>query len=238
MRSPKPAPLRARRREIQLPYPNTHESIWEYKQAFLSGQIDFFSFLGPTCPVCGKQSCYRQITPYWRYAIDLFPEFKKERVPIARFLCDKQKKTFSLLPSQLIPYHQYTINAVIGALLLGLQCRRLGHKGFHGASLAVDPESLVTPWLIACWLAGVVLGFRRAHGVLRRWYTLKDIRTSSRTAAWEESSGYFLCFGWKPEIRWGPLLHSLVNRYSRNTRLFLFGTPSQSRIERGATVLL
>jgi hypothetical protein len=228
--------LRARRRKIQLPYPNTHESIWEYKEFFLSGQIDFFSFLGPTCPVCGKQDCYREITPYWRYAIDLFPEFKKERVPIARFLCNKREKTFSILPSQLIPYLQYTVNAVIGTLLLGLQCWQMGQKGFQGASVAVDPDSLLTPWLIACWLEMVVLGLQRAHGVLGGWYNLTDIRSSHSTGAWEEVAGYFLCFGWRLRIRWGPPLHFLVNRYSRNTKLFLFGTPSQSRSKRAATV--
>jgi hypothetical protein len=222
--------MRARRRKIQLPYPNTYESIWEYKESFLSGQIDFFSFLGPTCPVCGKQDCYREITPYWRYAIDLFPEFKKERVPIARFLCDKRERTFSILPSQLIPYFQYTVNAVIGTLLLMLQCRQMGQKGFHGASVAVDPDSLLTPWLIACWLGVVVLGLRRAHGVLGRWYNLTDIGSSHRAAVWEEASGYFLCFGWHLKIRWGPPLQSFVNRYSRSTRMFLFGTPSQYRV--------
>jgi hypothetical protein len=221
--------MRARRRKIQLPYPNTHESIWEYKEAFLSGQIDFVSFLGSDCPICGKQGCYREITPYWRYAVDLFPEFKKEPIPVARFLCDKRESTFSLLPTQLIPYFQYTVNAVIGALLLGLQCRQMGQKGFHGASVAVDPDSLLTPWLIACWLWVVVLGLRRAHGVLGGWYHLIDIRSSSSTAAWEEAASYFLCFGWRLKTRWGPPLQSLVNRYSRTTRLFLFGTPSQSR---------
>jgi hypothetical protein len=178
------------------------------------------------------------MTPYWRYAIDLYPQFKKERVPIARFLCNKQERTFSILPSQLIPYFQYSVNAVIGTLLLMLQFRQRGQKGFHGASVAVDPDSLLTPWLIACWLGVVVLGLRRAHGVLRQWYELTNIRSSSKTAAWEEASGYFLCFGWRLQIRWGPPLQSLVNRYSRNTTLFLFGTPSQSRSKRGATVLL
>ena len=150
-------------------------------------------------------------------------------MPVARFLCEKRQSTFSLLPTQLIPYFQYTVNAVVGTLLLGLQCRQMGQKGFHGASVAVDPESLLTPWLIACWLGVVVLGLRRAHGVLIQWYDLTEIRSSSRTAVWEEAAGYFLCFGWHQQIRWGPPLHSLVNRYSRNTRLFLFGTPSQSR---------
>ena len=220
----------ARRRKIQLPYPNTYKSIWEYKESFLSGQIDFLSFLGPTCPICGKKDCYREITPYWRYAIELFPEFRKEAVPIARFLCGKQESTFSLLPTQLIPYFQYTVTAVIGTLLLVLHYRQMGQKGFHGASVAVDPDSLLTPWLIVCWLGVVVLGLRRAHGVLRQWYNLADIRALHRRPAWEEAAGYFLGFGWHLKIRWGPPLQSLVNRYSQTTRLFLFGSPSQYRV--------
>ena len=54
------------------------------------------------------------ITPYHRYGIDLFPEWRKEKIPIARFLCQKGWKTFSLLPIQLIPYVQYTVAAVVG----------------------------------------------------------------------------------------------------------------------------
>jgi hypothetical protein len=229
---PKPVPSRARRRKIQLPYPNTYESIWEYKESFLSHRIDFLSFIGLSCPICGQEGCYREITLYWRYAIDLFPEFKKERIPIARFLCDKRERTFSLLPTQLIPYHQYTVNAVIGALLLVLECRQRGQKGFYGASVAVHPDSLVTPWLMAYWLAGVVLGLRRAHGMLRQWYPLADIRSSHRSSTYKEVTAYFLSLGWHWKIRWGPSLHSLVNRYSRSTGQLLFGSPSQSRTQR------
>lgn len=151
-------------------------------------------------------------------------------MPVARFLCDKGQSTFSLLPTQLIPYFQYTVNAVIGTLLLVLHYRQMGQKGFHGASVAVDPDSLLTPWLIACWLGVVVLGFRRSHGVLGQWYDLTQISSSSTAAVWEEASGYFLCFGWRLRTRWGPPLQALLNRYSHNTRLFLFGTPSQYRV--------
>lgn len=219
----------ARRRKIQLAYPNTYETIWEYKEAFLSRQIDFSSILGPTCPLCGKEHCYREITSYWRYAIDLFPVFKKEAIPVARFVCSGTGRTFSLLPIQLIPYFQYTVNAVIGTLLLGIQCRQMGQKGSYGASVAVDPESLLTPYLIACWVGMAVLGLRRAHGVLRGFYNLMDIPSSGSTELWEEAANYFLCLGLLPQIRWGPVLQALLNRYSQSTRLFLFGTPSQHR---------
>lgn len=134
------------------------------------------------------------------------------------------------MPTQLIPYFQYTVNAVIGTLLLVLACRQMGQKGFHGASVAVDPDSLVTPWLIACWLAVVVLGLRRAHGILRQWYPLADIRSSHRSSTCKEVAAYFLSLGWHLRIRWGPMLQVLVNRYSRSTKRFLLGSPSQSRM--------
>jgi hypothetical protein len=166
----------------------------------------------------------------------LFPEFKKERIPIARFVCRSRRLTFSALPTQLIPYHQYTANAVIGVLLLGLQCRQMGQKGFHGATLAVDPESDVTPWLIAGWLAMVVLGFRRAHAVLRGFYELAEIHIAHRTGVWQEAAGYFTCLGCMSQIRWGPVLQGLANRYSLSCRLFLLGSPSQCRRAPAATI--
>jgi hypothetical protein len=166
---------------------------------------------------------------YWRYGIELFPGFKKKRIPIARFICRRRRKTFSLLPIQLIPYFQYTVGAVMGTLLLGMGCWQMGQRGFHGGSVAVDPESLVTPWLISCWLVAVVRGLRRSHAVLRRLYDLDGIRTPNRAGTGEEAAGYFLAFGLKPTVRWHPLLMDLVYRYGRRTSQFLFGTPSQYR---------
>ena len=216
-------------RTIQLPYHNRFETIWEYEEAYLSGQIDFSSSIGDRCPICRNLQCYRKITPYRRYVIELFPEFEKEWISIARFICRKHRKTFSLLPFQLIPYFQYTVGAVIGALLLGMECWQRRRRGFYGASRAVDSESLVTPWLISCWLGVMLRGLRRGHAALRRFYTLDGIRTPNRDGTWEEAAGYFEVFGLKPKIRWYPPLMELVDRYSRGTRQFFFGTASQHR---------
>jgi hypothetical protein len=68
---------------MQLPYIDRFETIWEYEKLFLSGQIDFCSSIGERCPICGGKDCYRARVPYWRYAIKLFPEFKKKRIPIS-----------------------------------------------------------------------------------------------------------------------------------------------------------
>jgi hypothetical protein len=199
----------------------------------LSGRIDFSSWIGPECPICGGLHCCREIPPYWRYAIELFPEFEKKRIPVARFLCLRTRKTFSLLPIQLIPYFQYTVSAVLGTLLLGLRCRQTGQRGFHGASVQVDPNSLVTPWLVACWLMAVLKGLQRAHAVLGQRYDLNAISiTPQRTRAWEEVSGYLLCFGWNPQLHFRPLLWEVLHRYCRTTKRFLFGIPSQERMRR------
>jgi hypothetical protein len=134
-----------------------------------------------------------------------------------------------LLPIQLIPYFQYTAGAVVGTLFLGMGCWQMGQKGFHGASMQVDevdPESLVTPWLITCWLVAVIQGFHRAHAALRQFYNLDGIYSSG---AWKEVTVYFAAFGLRPKIDRLTLLMDLVYRYSRATGQFLFGTPSQYR---------
>ena len=129
------------------------------------------------------RGCYREITAYWRYAIELFPVFDKQQSRLHVFCAASLARTFSLLPVQLIPYHQYTAGAVLGALVLGLGCWQAGEKSFCGAALAVDPDSLLTPYLVACWLAMAVRGLRRAHGALCRSYDLRRCGPSKRTAS-------------------------------------------------------
>jgi hypothetical protein len=169
------------------------------------------------------------MTPYWRYAIELFPGFEKKRIPVARFLCRRNRKTFSLLPIQLIPYFQYTVGAVMGTLLLGMGYWEKGQKGFHGASVEVDPDSGVTPWLITCWLIAVVQGLGRGHSVLKRFYNLDEICILETTHGWQKGMAYFAVFGLDRKAAWRGLLMDLLERYSRSTGQFLFGTPSQYR---------
>jgi hypothetical protein len=220
-------------RKIQLPYINKFETVWEYKEAFLSERIDFFSIIGPTCPLCGDTGCYRQITPYFRYAIDLFPQLKKEKIPIARFLCRSQKRTFSLLPIQLIPYFQYTVHAVLATLLLGLICWQTGRRGFYGACLAVDPDSLVTPWLVMYWHGVIIRAFRRAHAILGRILNFNEVLSTPIGRHWHEVKSYFLVLGIKPQTPWWPHFQALLHQYSRSTGQFLFGKPSQQRTATG-----
>jgi hypothetical protein len=168
------------------------------------------------------------MAPYWRYAVELFPAFKKERIPVGRFFCRQRRRTFSLLPIQLIPYFQYTVESVLGTLLLGWGYWQKGQGGFWGASVGVDPDSLVTPWLVAFWLAVVLRGLRRGHAVLGRFYDLSGICTSQKTILWEEAGGYFQALGLRAQRGTDPWMPS-VRHYSQATRQFLFGIPSQQR---------
>ena len=137
-----------------------------------------------------------------------------------------------MLPIQLIPYFQYTVTAVIGTLLLAYHYWQMGRRGFYGASVEVDADSLVPPWLVACWLAIVARGFRRAHAVLRGFYNLSDVSAKThRTALWKEVSGYFLAFGLKQKIPWTQQVLTLCRRYYRSTSRFLLGVPSQQRLQ-------
>ena len=95
--------------------------------------------------------------------------------------------------------------------------------------MEVDPDSLITPYLIACWLMVIVQGFRRAHHVLRQFYDLSAVRTSHEI--WEEAGGYFIASGLEPRSSWELPLSSLLHRYSVSPTQFLFGTPSQDRLQ-------
>jgi len=185
------------------------------------------------CPICNCAGCYREITPYWRYVVEAFPEFRKEQIPIARFTCRRRNTTFSLLPIQLIPYFLYTVNAVIGTLLVAFRFRQMGQKGSFGASINLDPESLVTPWLISCWLVIVLQGLRRGHRALVRFYDFSKIWIGQKTSTWEEAVGYFMAFDLGPQVPWAHaqgIIERLLYRYSHSTARFLFGTPSQYRL--------
>lgn len=187
--------------------------------------------IGPACPICGNHDCYRQITPYERYAIDLFPVIWEERVPIARFLCCKQKATFSMLPDQLIPYTLYTASSVIGTLLYGLSHWQAGKKGFFGATQNVEPDSRVTPWLVAYWLKIVLCGLRRSHSVMIQWVDLSTV-SDPGTSGWKEVAMYFQILGWSGVPPVGVKLRELLHRYIRAATGFVFGIPSQGRRSR------
>jgi len=134
-----------------------------------------------------------------------------------------------MLPIQLIPYFQYTASSVIGTLLFGLGCWLKGQRGFFGACLQVHPDCLVTPWLVACWLAVILRGFQRAHAVLSQLYDLSSADASEKFISWQQTHIYFMALGLKADMVYRPLLLDLLCHFSYAAKQFLFGTPSQLR---------
>lgn len=95
---------------------------------------------------------------------------------MSRSLCAKTGKTFSLLPSQLIPYCQYTVDAVIGTLVKVYEFQRIGQKGYHGASLELPPDCSVTPYLIQTWAVLILAGFLRGHHILHKKFPTPETK--------------------------------------------------------------
>jgi hypothetical protein len=216
-------------KKIQLPFHNTYRDIWEYQKAFLEGRIDFHRFIGAECPTCGKEGCYRQIKEYYRFAIDLFP-FRKEKVPIARFLCKTTQRTFSLLAHQLIPYCQYTLAAMIQTLLRVNEFQQAGYKGFYHATGEMHPDCDASPWLVYRWLGIFIIGFRRAHHLLAARFPLRDL---GLRVTEKKSTGcimpYLSAVAADNAVPSTKDIMSTVIWYGNRTKSHLFGTSSCQR---------
>jgi hypothetical protein len=215
-------------RWIQLLYNNRFSSLFEYEEEFGSGKIDWTSAVGDLCPLCGRAGCYRQISPYTRRAVELFP-YREGMVSVARFQCREVKRTFSLLPYQLAPYHLYTVESMIKAVVLWSEILADGDGGAAAAVEELPGDCAVTPWLLRNWLGVVIVGLRAAHSVLCRWVDLSSIRSGEDTAGrLNEVSGYFQSLRSRgPPSR--SALRTMVQRYSLETKRHLLGIPSQER---------
>ncbi len=180
--------------------------------------------------MCGRIGCYCSSSGYRRWAIDLFPEFHRGRIEIARFECRKERTTFSLLPVQLIPYHQYPVHAVVFVVLLDMRFWEAGDEGAFRASTAIENDSKVTPWLILCWLSVIAQGLSRAHAALSEYFDLTEVRSESRAQRpWAEVAVYMRAILGRQGPGWSDRILPIVSLYSRETGLFLFGACSQHR---------
>jgi len=159
-----------------------------------------------------------------RRAVGLFP-YREGMVPIARFQCRSVKRTFSLLPYQLAPYHAYTVDSMILAVVLWAEIHAAGDGGSGAAVEELPGDCGVTPWLLRNWLGVVIAGLRRAHPELCRWIELTEIRSGDDTAEkLDEVSRYVQRLGSR-----GPPLRAAIQRYSRQAKRHLLGVPSQER---------
>jgi len=215
---------------IQLSYVNAFPSIWEYHNAFQLGSIPWEAVLGPQCPICGGRADFRPIPPYQRLAATLIP-YRREWIEVARFQCRSTGRTFSLLPCQLVPYHRYTVDSMLVALLLAAELRTPGGSGLTRAATALPADAGVSPWLLCCWLRLAVRGLRRAHAVLRQGHDLSDVRSGTdREGQLTEITRYVAAFAQRGRGPPGPrAVGRLLKHYQHRSGHFLLGTASQQR---------
>ena len=150
---------------------------------------------------------------------------------IARFQCRKLLLTFSLLPVQLLPYHRYTVTALVFALLLAQDLKQHDGLGLSGTAEKELPEECrVAGHLISWWLDIILLGLHRAHHVLAGVFRLDGIVTGlGMDGGLNEVHGYFMAMASAGAPGRPTDLLAVLNRYSRATGFFLFGTPFQER---------
>jgi len=122
-------------------------TVWECSDAVAAGRVDWVREVGPTCPICGRRDCWRQIPAYQRTVIELFP-FREGTVQVARFQCRATGRTFSLLPVWLVPYHRNTAGSMLMALLLAAAVDEHGIQSlFAVAEKLLEPDGRTTGYL-------------------------------------------------------------------------------------------
>lgn len=90
-----------------------------YCASTLTGRWEFPDF-SDECPICGGKECAVRHGFYGRWGYSL-KDRKLLYIPVPRYLCRKKGKsppksrhrTFSLLPSSLIPYHLYDVDCLV-----------------------------------------------------------------------------------------------------------------------------
>lgn len=105
---------------MQLQYNNAIK-LTEYTKLVLA-EIWKFPNFSDKCPICGARNCAVRIGYYHRW-VYIFKLKVKLYIPVARYLCRRKNKTrsqwksthktFSLLPSQLIPYRMYDLDSML-----------------------------------------------------------------------------------------------------------------------------
>ncbi len=218
------------RADIQLVYSNPYPSVWEYAEAIGADALDVCACVGAVCPICGTACGYRPIPGYRRGVIELFPVYRKGEVRVARCQCRTTRRTFSLLPHQLAPYHRSTVDSMVITLALAWRLSDgQGKPPLERTLQALPADCDVTLWLLFCWARSVGQGLRGAHPVLAGWYDLSAVRCGTRLAdTLREVAQYLGALG----VRGPPRLEGIEEvllRYGVQSGRFLIGTASQDR---------
>lgn len=199
-------------------------SLSEYYREILKGKIVFYDGL---CPICGSSDCYKPNGFYTRVIVFDSKGRAYRDLPIFRFYCGETKRTFSLLPHELIPYCRYSINfifEVIALILMGLSYNEALDKvdaeeasGIDFLRLSVNSLKRLINYILQAGERLRVNGFSVAVNVENKWVCLNNI---------VDFMNGFECGRYEEVIR-GPC--GLVLELYCKTKRFLFGKPSQER---------
>jgi len=135
-----------------------------------------------------------------------------------------------MLPAQLAPRCQYTIESMIRALLLVLTVFEEERRGILAALGQMPGDHDVTVGLVAYWRGLVLRGLRRAHPFLRPRYDLSSVRSAEdHHGQLLELRAYCDAFRSRGPPGLAASLGLAARACSYRTRRHLVGTPSQAR---------
>jgi hypothetical protein len=139
-------------------------------------------------------------------------------------------RTFSLLPTQLVPYCRYTLASMaFGVLLADASQDSL----FTTAEKRLDPDSRTTGFLLVHWLTLMRGGLNRAHPWLADEFDLSRFVRLELTPVRDECSRYLAFILPRSPPDGSVAMWKVADKYSHATNQFFLGTPSQDRMGQG-----
>jgi hypothetical protein len=140
-----------------------------------------------------------------------------------------------MLPFQLVPYFQYTVESMVRALLTWREFwKDPGKSGtaYETAQRLDDlsyGESGMTSWRLRCWALIFQGWLRRAQGELSSVYNFSSVEFHAHLpSVLDELYGYFEALSRGPPCRVEGVV-SCVRKHAEKTGRFLLGAPSQER---------
>ncbi len=203
---------------MQINY-TINTNLSAYSKSVLAGKWEFPDF-SDECPICGKKDCAVRIGFYHRWGF-CFEELKKTYTPVARYLCRREDnnksnlksshRTFSLLPSQLIPYKLYDVDSLMFMADLRYN-KKMSLLDIADEFSAISESLSISVSSATIWK--YLLIFMISHKKIISFFKLNYDTYDKTVNHINQFAG-------------GPVAY--VEYIYRKYILFLFGTPSQLR---------
>lgn len=117
---------------------------------------------------------------------------------------------------------------MVGTLLEVYRFQQMGQTGYHGASLELDPDCSVTPYLIQTWAVLLLSGFLRGHHILYKKFPLTKAEKPDLKSTVTAIFLYLQGISGSAEPGRQTVMFSIRYHY-KHTGTFLFGKTSSER---------